>query len=219
VDVALRLFLTEGYRATTIGRLLKEAGLSRGAFYHHFESKDEVMEAAVEVLGREGLESLEEEVRNAAGPVVGVQRLLGAGPGWWPSSLSTLGHRLRALYRPDSAPLRERIALRTRGHLLPLLAPVLEAGEDDGLFRLPGSPVQVAEHFLLGRQALLAVQIASLVGESDAPSPTLYDLVTRADVFTGAAERSLGVEEGALGGILRPMTIRLHRALGMPTGA
>ena len=43
LDVSLKLFLEKGYEETTI--LDNLGGLSRGAFYHHFKSKDEVLNA------------------------------------------------------------------------------------------------------------------------------------------------------------------------------
>jgi len=41
---ALQLFLKKGYRAVTYQDLMKKTGLSKGAIYHHFASKDELLE-------------------------------------------------------------------------------------------------------------------------------------------------------------------------------
>lgn len=46
MDATLRLFLEKGYEQTTILDIVDEmGGLTRGAFYHHFESKEEVLDA------------------------------------------------------------------------------------------------------------------------------------------------------------------------------
>lgn len=46
LDAALRLFLEKGYEQTTILDIVDEmGGLTRGAFYHHFKSKEEVLDA------------------------------------------------------------------------------------------------------------------------------------------------------------------------------
>ncbi|MEM9840339.1 MAG: TetR/AcrR family transcriptional regulator [Pseudomonadota bacterium] len=45
LSAARRLFLSEGFAATTTQRLLQETGLSKGALYHHFKSKVEILEA------------------------------------------------------------------------------------------------------------------------------------------------------------------------------
>ncbi|AIF48037.1 TetR/AcrR family transcriptional regulator [Dyella japonica] len=47
VESARRLFNRHGFQQVTIDQIMAEAGLTRGAFYHHFESKDELYAAAV----------------------------------------------------------------------------------------------------------------------------------------------------------------------------
>ena len=46
LDVSQRLFLEKGYDNTTIQDIVDElGGLTRGAIYHHFKSKEEIMDA------------------------------------------------------------------------------------------------------------------------------------------------------------------------------
>ena len=46
LDVSQRLFLEKGYDKTTIQDIVDElGGLSKGAIYHHFKSKEEIMDA------------------------------------------------------------------------------------------------------------------------------------------------------------------------------
>ena len=43
IEAALYLAKNEGWKDTTIRRICKEAGVSIGSFYHHFKSKQEVV--------------------------------------------------------------------------------------------------------------------------------------------------------------------------------
>lgn len=78
LDVAQRLFLEKGYDHTTIQDIVDHLeGLSKGAVYHHFKSKEEIMDAVGDrmfsennpfqkVRGRtdlNGLEKLREAIR------------------------------------------------------------------------------------------------------------------------------------------------------------
>lgn len=45
---AMLLFLTKSYRAVTISEIQNAVGCSRGCLYHHFKSKEEIFEKAVE---------------------------------------------------------------------------------------------------------------------------------------------------------------------------
>jgi AcrR family transcriptional regulator len=54
LDAAVELFGRRGFRATSVGEIEEAAGLvpRRGALYKHFESKEALLEAAVERRGR-----------------------------------------------------------------------------------------------------------------------------------------------------------------------
>ena len=43
LDVAEKLFYSKGYEATTVQDILDVLGTSKGSFYHHFESKEQVL--------------------------------------------------------------------------------------------------------------------------------------------------------------------------------
>src|SRR3546814_2401141 len=42
LDVALRVIREKGYHATTVDELCAAAGVTKGAFFHHFKSKEDV---------------------------------------------------------------------------------------------------------------------------------------------------------------------------------
>jgi TetR/AcrR family transcriptional repressor of nem operon len=48
VDVADRLFYERGFEATSFADIAKDVGLSRGNFYYHFRTKDEILAAVIQ---------------------------------------------------------------------------------------------------------------------------------------------------------------------------
>jgi AcrR family transcriptional regulator len=50
VQAATALFAARGYEATSIEAVLEEAGVSRGALYHHFEDKRALFEAVLDTV-------------------------------------------------------------------------------------------------------------------------------------------------------------------------
>ena len=48
LDSALRVIRMKGYTATTVDDLCREAGVTKGAFFHHFRSKDDLAVAAAD---------------------------------------------------------------------------------------------------------------------------------------------------------------------------
>jgi AcrR family transcriptional regulator len=88
LDATRRIVAERGYDLATVDEITDAAGVSKGAFYFHFESKDDALVALVERwkidLGRE-LDSIEH--RDTAGATVAesLRGLLTAGwPAWQP---------------------------------------------------------------------------------------------------------------------------------------
>ena len=48
LDAAFALIRERGFSATTVDALCERAGVTKGAFFHHFKSKDELGVAAAE---------------------------------------------------------------------------------------------------------------------------------------------------------------------------
>jgi TetR/AcrR family transcriptional repressor of nem operon len=48
LDAAVRLFRAKGYSATRIEDVCEEAGLTKGSFFHHFKTKEELAVAAAD---------------------------------------------------------------------------------------------------------------------------------------------------------------------------
>lgn len=69
VEVAARAIRRHGYAGVGVADVMKEAGLTHGGFYSHFESRDALLVEALEHAGRESAESLRHasEQRAASG--------------------------------------------------------------------------------------------------------------------------------------------------------
>jgi AcrR family transcriptional regulator len=68
VAVATHLFTQAGYEATSVEAILSACGISRGALYHHFASKDELFEAVFEAIEEEIAKETAEASRGIADP-------------------------------------------------------------------------------------------------------------------------------------------------------
>ena len=74
IDVATGLFATNGYEATAIPAVLDAAGVSRGALYHHFESKEALFEAVLQSVEAEATLKVTRAARGATDPLDGLRR-------------------------------------------------------------------------------------------------------------------------------------------------
>ncbi len=67
IQSALRLFSRKGFRGTTIKDIAQEVGVTEGAIYRHFESKEELIEHITEKIAEEIDRLLVEEVFSKEG--------------------------------------------------------------------------------------------------------------------------------------------------------
>lgn len=73
LEIAARLFTERGYEATSITDVLRRAKLSRGAFYHHFASKEALFEAVLEMVEEHVGMTLREAAAGASDPVEAIR--------------------------------------------------------------------------------------------------------------------------------------------------
>jgi AcrR family transcriptional regulator len=59
------VFASEGYRGATIGTILEEAGFSKGCFYWHFQSKDDLVSTLLAERLERPIRELIERLRSA----------------------------------------------------------------------------------------------------------------------------------------------------------
>ena len=73
LDAAAALFAEKGYQSTTLQDIIDATGLSKGAVYHHFRSKEEIARKVGDRMGDEMWEPLR-RIRDAEG-LTGLQKL------------------------------------------------------------------------------------------------------------------------------------------------
>jgi AcrR family transcriptional regulator len=64
---SIRLFLKTSYKGTSIQQITDTLGITKGAFYWHFKSKDELLETIIEKYDNEFLEQLYAHIKNNDG--------------------------------------------------------------------------------------------------------------------------------------------------------
>jgi TetR/AcrR family fatty acid metabolism transcriptional regulator len=72
MDSALGVFARNGYERATVDEIVREAGFSKGAFYVHFEAKEDIFWAMLE----ERMKHLQQTFREAADPDLPVSQNL-----------------------------------------------------------------------------------------------------------------------------------------------
>ncbi len=137
LDRATGLFLRDGYDNVSLNDLIADAGVSKGAFYHWFPSKDALIAALAERSAREAFAAVEDAVAACDGDALA--RLNAALQASFDVNMKMGGPEQLAamvsLLRPDNAHLYGRILAVEEALFLPLLTRLISDGVADGALR------------------------------------------------------------------------------------
>lgn len=56
IKIAYELFITKGYENTSVDEIIEKAGIAKGTYYYHFESKEQMLEEVINMMINEGVE-------------------------------------------------------------------------------------------------------------------------------------------------------------------
>ena len=203
LDAAQRLVFTKGYEMMSIQDILDEMGISKGAFYHYFQSKPALMEALAL--------RIEEEAFRFLGPILEesglsalekLERFFATTARWKTGQRAYLTAFLRVWYDDTNAVMRLRIADRGFRRLMPLIGDAVRQGVREGVMQTEytDSIGQVLISLFLGLGDATAKQLLSLNPDSgpEERNQSFNRMVDAVTAYTNAIERVLGVAPGKM---------------------
>ena len=197
VEAAQRLMTAKGYEAMSIQDVLDEVEASRGAFYHYFESKQQLLEAVIERMVDAGLAEVEPVVEDRSlGAAAKLQQVFSR-IGRWKTARKPLVLALLEVWLSDhNAIVREKLRRTMTERLARTLEPIIQQGIDEGVF---------SAHSAAGTARVF---VMLLLGFQDVATDTFLarqaGRIALADVervfrgYTDSFERILGADPGSI---------------------
>lgn len=198
LDCAQALFLERGYDKVSLNEVIIAAGVSKGAFYHYFASK----EALLEALATRFAEAAFARIRSVLDDpdldaIERLNALLAKGRRDKIENVETVWALFAPLFRPENLVLFHRIKVTVRALVSPVLREIITRGVADGIFDT-FDPEGVADMIL--QLSMTTHSIVSAALNADGPE--------RIDEATHSLERRVRLHE-----------IVLARILGLPDGS
>ena len=156
LDTATRLFADEGFEAVSIDAILTACGISKGALYHHFASKDAVFVAVLESIEARVAAELAAAAQDATNPLDALR----AGCAGW-LALAARDPVVRRIVLTDAPSVIGWQAWRAMesDYSLGLLRIAFTAGVNLG--RVKADRVEIFSHMLLAALTEVALLLAS----------------------------------------------------------
>lgn len=185
LDVAEQLFAEKGFDNASTNDIINRIGIARGTLYHHFGSKEEILDALVERMTRQGIARARAIVSEKSRPVM--ERLTGT-----ILALNIIDEGagsvvMEQIHKPQNALLHQKMQERLISGVVPLISELIREGNEEGIFD-SGFPDEAAEMIILYSNTAFD-DLAGL-------TPEQLDHKSRA--FICHTERILGAAEGSL---------------------
>ncbi len=200
LDVAQRLVYTVGYDQLAIQDILDELKISKGAFYHYFDSKQALLEALIEYIYEQVEPLLIPIVEDPdLSPLDKLRRFFDTTARWKTAHKAQMLSLMQIWYADENALVRQKAVAMTIKRAGPLLARIIAQGVQEGVLttRFPERASEIV--FNLSQsigdgliELLLHCEQTGLWRED------LEQAVCRGTAYGDAVERGLGAPEGSL---------------------
>ena len=194
---AEKLFYMKGYENTSVQDVLMEAGISKGGFYHHFESKVKLLEEIALARTEEGYERAEAAVNASDGSAVDKLNILFDVGGFFEAGeLDFIRLMIRVIYQDGCVQLRDMIKKLRVEKYEPLLTKIVHEGAESKLF-YTGYPDNVARLILLMDNALTD-ELAGAMAEGRENPECFSGFVDLLGAYRSGVERLLDAPYGSI---------------------
>lgn len=185
LDAADELFNLKGFDGTSTNDILEKVGIARGTLYHHFKSKENIMDALIERYGVRLLSAAQKIASDKSLPVD--ERIIRAVMAMNISSESSK-EIMEHIHKPQNALMHQKIQKLIINGITPILTEIILEGIEQKLFETP-FPYECTE---------MLVTYANTVFDDDLVPMTNEERAIRMQAFVYNAERMLGAESGSL---------------------
>ena len=197
LDAAQRLVFTKGYQQMSVQDILAEVKISKGAFYHYFESKQALLEALIERMAKQVIQLLipivQDEHLTATEKLLQVFEVAAR---WKTDRKEYLLTLVNVWYADNNAVLRQKAQAAVLPQITPLITPILRQGISEGVFHT-AYPDQLSGIIFSVLQSFGDTLVALIV-QQELTSEALQCLESLAASHQDAMERILGANPGSL---------------------
>ena len=199
LDAALRLLYSKGYERMTIQDILDQLQMSKGAFYHYFDSKVAVLEAVVERMATEQVKPMFQAiVQDPQLPALEkLHQYFYMSTSWKTSNKAFLITLMKVWFSDENALARQKMLARTLEHMGPFFIEIIKQGVREGVFSTPYP--EVASEVTINLMYDLAFASGQmLMSEEIKQSDNLRQVETLYAAYSDVLERVLGAPKGSI---------------------
>ena len=194
LDVAEELFTQKGFDDTSTNDIINVIGIARGTLYHHFKSKEEILDAVIERMEGQLLATARMIATDRSIPIL--QRLTQTIMAL--NVDTTLGNEvIKQVHRPQNALLHQKMQKRIIAEIVPIVGNLIFEGATLGIFNTK-HPIEAAE----------MIMIYSNIAFDEMMEYPRDEIMKKIQAFIYHTERVLGAKQGILVEVIMPIFLK-----------
>jgi AcrR family transcriptional regulator len=199
LNVALKLLYSKGYDKMTIQDILDDLQISKGAFYHYFDSKVDVLEALVDRMVVEQIEPM--LLSTVQDPELTalekLQHYFDTAVRWKTAEKTLMMELLKVWYSDENALARQKMMVMMVEHVTPLFIQIIDQGVREGTFTV-SFPEYVSQVIINLVQPLGDAFAQMLLSEEITHDHALQRAEMMIIAYNEAIERILDAPKGSI---------------------
>jgi AcrR family transcriptional regulator len=193
------LLSTKGFEEVSVQDVLTATGASKGAFYHYFASKQDLLEALAERLADTLSRGMREtaEARGLSAPER-LNRMFAALGTTKLERRDMIVAMLRVWFSDANAAVRQRVRRCVSDRITPLLADVIAQGRREGSFDAEPVHGRILAGLVQDHNDEVGQRILSAEARGESGGALLEEVRALAVIYTSVIERILGAPPGTI---------------------
>jgi TetR/AcrR family transcriptional repressor of nem operon len=203
LDVARQLVYTKGYEQMSIQDILDALKISKGAFYHYFDSKFDLLEALIDRMGDEAEATIFPLLDDPSLPALEkLCRYFSSAVQWKAAQKDYMLALLRIWYSDHNSIMRQKVFTKMLRRVAPSFTRVIRQGIQEGTLStdFPEQATEISLYLILGLGDKFGEMILKHEsGISNLSAEERFRILDQAVfAYTNALERVLGAGVGSI---------------------
>lgn len=134
LDIAQEFFTQNGYESTPVSKIIEKAGVSKGTFYHYFNSKEDLLDALSDRVTSQIVESIQRNEKNFTSALDRFNAFFLESSRWKADNRQMILMLMKALYRDENILLRHKFERQMAEACTPILTEIIKQGVSEEIF-------------------------------------------------------------------------------------
>ncbi len=195
ISTALNFFFNKGFENTSVNMIIDKLKISKGAFYHHFKSKFQLLDSVTETVAKKELELLNPIFTDAnLNALEKFNRIISIDKRWEKRSSLIIFNFMKSVYNEKNITMRRKIFRKNIEFMAPKVNKLIQEGISSNIFKIEYN--STLGEIIINLDYTINEEISYYLFELKNSEENLNKLISKLhiyeDIFSGLLKPTIG---------------------------